>query len=79
MTEKEVYSLKSEDKINHQDYGVCTIHEVVTDFGVVVIPDTMEMCLKLQSDSGTTDLFKKNPSKTPLIETDFDLISKYKR
>lgn len=78
MKEAEIYQLKKGDKINHKHYGICLVIEVVPGFGVKIIPETNNKQELLKKHADTVEMFQHIPKGTPLLETSFRLITKYK-
>ena len=74
MKAKQIFALEPGQKINHEHYGVCTVEEIIPDFGPTLIPDTYygKMVLKKQTD--TVKMFRDYPIGTPLLETTIRLI-----
>jgi hypothetical protein len=68
MRKKDGYALPVGAKVNHADYGVCTVEKVVPEFGAVVLPDTRAGRRLLSQHSGM-------PPSTPLLEDDFKLLT----
>ncbi len=78
MTKKEVFALKPGEKVEHKRYGVCTIDSLIPDFGPNIIPDTCEGKLLLKQDADTVKMFREYRIGTPLLETSFRQLKKYR-
>lgn len=74
MKKKEIFELEAGDKINHKHYGVCTVVEVIPEFGPTLRPDTCESQVMLKNQADTVEMFRTMPVGTPLLETSYRLI-----
>jgi hypothetical protein len=63
----EIFNIKKGDKIVHKHYGICTVDEIIPDFGITIIPDTKPGLDLLRFQTGM-------PDGTPLLETSYRLI-----
>ena len=68
MKQKEAYALPMGAKVNHAEYGVCTVEKAISDFGLVLLPDTRAGRRLLSQHSGM-------PPSTPLLEDNFKLLT----
>lgn len=50
MTKKEVNKLKIQDKVNHKDFGVCSVILLASDIGIGLEPLTKEVNEQLMKD-----------------------------
>lgn len=76
MKAHNIYALVKGDKINHKHYGVCTVHEIVPNFGPAIIPDSDEMKDLMKAQMDTVQQFQGYPKGTPFLETSFRMITR---
>ena len=68
MNVKQIYQLRQGDKVNHQEYGTCTVDGVIRGYGPLLLPDTTVGRELLKEASRT-------PIGTPVVETLFHLLT----
>lgn len=72
MKSTEFWELLPDAKVLHKRYGVCTVKEIIPDFGVVVMPDTERGKFFLVVESGSN-------GDTPLLEDKCKNLSHYQK
>lgn len=68
MNVKQIYQLEQGHKVNHEQFGTCTVDGIIRGQGPLLIPDTIAGRAR-QSEVSRT------PVGTPVVETSFHMLT----